>query len=33
MAASLIVLLPVILLFILNQKFITKGIMMSGLKE
>ncbi len=32
MAASLIVLLPVILIFIAGQKYITKGIMMSGLK-
>ena len=32
MAASLIVLLPVIILYVLNQKFITKGITMAGLK-
>ena len=32
MAASLIVLLPVILIYIFNQKFITKGITLSGLK-
>jgi len=32
MAASLIVLLPVLIIFVLNQRFITKGITMSGLK-
>jgi len=32
MAGSLIVLIPVILVYILNQKFITKGIVLSGLK-
>lgn len=32
MAASLIVLIPVVTIFILGQKYITKGIMMSGLK-
>lgn len=33
MAGSLIVLLPVIMIYLLNQKFITKGITLSGLKE
>jgi len=33
MAGSLIVLLPVLLIYIINQKFITKGITLSGLKE
>ena len=32
MAAALIVLLPALLVFIVNQKFITKGIALSGLK-
>ena len=32
MAASVIVLLPALLVFIFNQRFITKGIAMSGLK-
>jgi len=32
MAASLIVLVPVIVIFIAGQKYITKGIMMTGLK-
>jgi multiple sugar transport system permease protein len=32
MAAALIVLLPALLVFIINQKFITKGIALSGLK-
>ena len=32
MAGSLIVLLPVLLIYIVNQKFITKGITLSGLK-
>lgn len=32
MAGSLIVLLPVIIVFIMNQRFITRGITLSGLK-
>jgi multiple sugar transport system permease protein len=32
MAASLIVLVPVILIFIFGQKYITRGIMMTGMK-
>ncbi len=32
MAASIIVLLPVLMVYIFNQKFFTRGIVMSGLK-
>lgn len=32
MAASMIVLLPVLIVYIFNQRFFTKGIVMSGLK-
>lgn len=32
MAASLIVMAPVLLMFIFNQRFITQGIVLSGLK-
>ncbi len=32
MAGSIIVLVPALLVFILNQKFITQGIALTGLK-
>jgi len=32
MAASMIVLAPVIVIYIFNQRFFTKGIVMTGMK-